>query len=214
MDFVSIIEIVEVCPNYDQYQAEYEIDSTNNHQKNVTTVSKLKVAPGTVNNYYNDSNRGSLCSDEEIASFDEAEKIEDDSSRGVFHGHGGGEQIKPCTIVSGWSCPKIGRYKHPTHCQKYVQCKFCGENSVYRCGHDESFDGKRCSSNWSTCGALKKCTFHRELLRDPWNKHGYFVCLQSKGFSKKHGIYRRECYDNYHFDVHRQKCVRLKWRNP
>lgn len=26
--------------------------------------------------------------------------------------------IKPCQIVSGWSCRKFGRYPHPTHCQK------------------------------------------------------------------------------------------------
>lgn len=26
--------------------------------------------------------------------------------------------IKPCQIVSGWSCRKFGKYPHPTHCQK------------------------------------------------------------------------------------------------
>lgn len=26
--------------------------------------------------------------------------------------------IKPCQIVSGWSCRKFGRYPHPAHCQK------------------------------------------------------------------------------------------------
>lgn len=27
---------------------------------------------------------------------------------------------KPCQITSGWACRKMGRFPHPSHCQKYV----------------------------------------------------------------------------------------------
>lgn len=203
IDFVTIIEVVEVCPSYDPFQSEYDIKVTENSPRNSTIVSKLKVIPDAINIHVNDSNRGGLCSDEEYATFDEVEN----ESRG---GHG--DPVKPCKIVSGWTCPKFGYYKHPTHCQKYVHCKFCGENSVYRCGHDDCYDGKRCSSDWSSCGQLEGCSRHGQLLHDPWDRHGYFICWQRKGFPKKHRVYRRECYNQYHFNVQKQKCIRPKWK--
>lgn len=204
VDVVSIIEIVEVCPNYDQFQTEYDVKSIGEFQKNVTTVSKWKVAPeDTEYIHVNNSNRGGLCSDEEYEMSDDTEE----EGRG---GHCGGDPIKPCKIVSGWTCPKIGYYKHPTHCQKYVHCKFCGKNSVYLCGHDDCYDGKRCSSDWSTCDELPECTKHGQLLRDPWNRHGYFICWKRKAFPKKHRVYRRECFNKFNFDVRKQKCVRPK----
>lgn len=203
IDFVTTIEIVEVCPSYDPYQSEYNIKVTENFRPNATIVSELKVAPDVPNIHVNDSNRGGLCSDEEHATFDEIGNV----------GRGGyADPVRPCKIVSGWTCPKFGYYKHPTHCQKYVHCKFCGENSVYRCGHDDCYDGKRCSSDWSTCGELERCTRHGQLLHDPWDRHGYFICWQRKGFPKKHRVYRRECYNKYIFNVQKQKCIRPKWK--
>lgn len=208
IDVVSVIEIVEVCPSYDQYHSEYDVKSAASFQQNVSTiVSQLRVTPDAEYIYVNNSNRGVLC-DEESETFDEDDADDENEDRG---GHGGGNPIKPCKIVSGWKCPKFGYYKHPTHCQKYVRCKYCGDNSVYMCGHDDCYDGKRCSSDWSTCGELPKCMKHGHLLRDPWNKHGYFICWKKKGFPKKHRVYRRECFNKFIFDVHKQRCVRPIW---
>lgn len=207
---VSIIEIVEECPHYDEYQSEYEVESSEHLQKKCTIVSKWKLTSDSDNIFVNNSNRGGFCSDEEQTTFDDDvdESNDEEKERG---GHCGGDPIKPCKIVSGWTCPKMGYYKHPTHCQKYVRCKFCGENSVHVCGHDDCYDGKRCSTDWSTCGELGKCSRHAQLLRDPWNKHGYFICWKKKGFPKKHRVYRRECFNNFIFNVHKQKCIRPRW---
>lgn len=210
IDVVSIIEIVEVCPHYDEYQSKSGVEPARNFHKNTTIFSELRVTPDTQNNQFNSTDRGGLCEEGEEEEEDESYEEGLAEDRGI---HGGGNPIKPCKIVSGWKCPKKGYYKHPTHCQKYVHCKFCGENAVYVCGHDDCYDGKRCSGDWSTCGELPRCTRHAELLRDPWNKHGYFICWKRKAFPKKHRVYRRECFNKFYFDVHKQKCVRPRWRN-
>lgn len=233
IEIIDVIEVIEVCPNIGSHYTEYDepvIAAIT--PENVTFVSQLKViASDAFEIQFNDSSRGVLCSNDEATTFDEDEDENEDTElelRGLGggggggygggggggyggggHGHGGA--VKPCKIVSGWSCPKIGFHKHPTHCQKYVHCKLCRDNAVHTCGHDDAYDGKRCTSDWSGCGELDSCARHGHLLRDPWNKHGYFICWHRKGF-KKMRVYRRECYHRYHFNVHKQTCVRPKYK--
>lgn len=117
---------------------------------------------------------------------------------------------KPCSITSGWSCRKIGRYPHPSHCQKFINCHLCGDNTVYECPYEQAFDGRQCSADWSNCGHIHGCTYDRELLVDPWNKSNYFICVRKKGFLHKFFVFRRFCPDDHEFDPVRQQCYRVK----
>lgn len=116
---------------------------------------------------------------------------------------------KPCKITSGWKCPKFGRHPHPSNCRKYIQCTFGGENSVYTCGLDEAYDPKanRCTDDWATCGMLSQCKFDRELLIDPYDRNGYFICVRQRGKKNRFRVYRRQCPRGKIFDVVRQRCV-------
>lgn len=115
---------------------------------------------------------------------------------------------KPCQIVSGWSCRKMGRFPHPTHCQKYVQCHFCGDNTVYECPYEQAFDGWQCSSDWSSCGHIEGCQHDRQLIPDPWNHSNYFICIRKKGFFHKFLVFRRFCLDGFEFDAAKLQCTK------
>lgn len=207
----TIIELIEICPSLDVYPKSENLTIITNRTVTLEEAEEIE-------NTQKDLERG-LC-DEGIfretitdempangTTIDTADSLNDTRHHGIFlpitH-----KVQKPCKIISGWTCPKLGRYAHPTSCQKYIQCSYCGENSVYTCGPGEAFDGRRCANDWSNCGNLK-CQYDRELIQDPWNRKGYFVCVKSTQIVKQFKIYRRECPSNYFFDRFGQRCNSL-----
>lgn len=128
---------------------------------------------------------------------------------GIANNHNN-KPTRPCQITSGWSCRKIGRYPHPSHCQKYIHCHLCGDNTVYECPYEQAFDGRQCSDNWGHCGHIQSCQYDREVLADPWNKSNYFICVRKKGLLHKFFVFRRFCPEDHEFDPVRQTCYSIK----
>lgn len=119
-----------------------------------------------------------------------------------------------CVITAGWSCPRFGRHPHPVDCQKYVQCNFKRENTVYECSANQAYDthSRGCSDDWSSCEALTECLYNHELLEDPSDDQNYFICVkQEKVFKQpRYSAYRRHCSDGRVFDLDYQRCVTHK----
>lgn len=118
----------------------------------------------------------------------------------------------PCTITSGWKCPKFGRHPHPSNCRKYIQCAFNGANTVYICDFNQGYDPKtnRCIDDWSSCGSLAKCNYDKELLVDPYDFTSYFICVRQRGIGGKQKgfrVYRRKCPNGRKFNLVKQRCV-------
>lgn len=224
-EIITTIEIIETCPTYDelvyndesidnkknQTQATYQIISTYN-------ISTIELAAQWMDYQMLLNNRGILCGGLHGIKHDDAESIRsvelnDTIIRkrkppviaNIVNNHNN-HAIQQCTITSGWYCRKHGIHSHPSNCQKYIQCNFCGGNAVFNCPYEESFDGKRCSIDWSTCGLLKGCQFDRQLIKDPWNESSYFICVRKK-LHMHFFIFRRHCPDGRTFDPHQQQCV-------
>lgn len=116
-----------------------------------------------------------------------------------------------CKILSGWRCPRFGKYPHPIDCQKYVRCTFQRENTVYQCPEEQAYDlsSNDCSMDWSSCEALNECLYDHELLEDPSDDQNYFICIKRQQIFKrtKFSAYRRRCADGRTFDIDYQRCV-------
>lgn len=188
------IEIVEVCPLY---------VTAPKYARHITIIATKSISHKNMELLRNaENNKNILCDERTLNSTELANWNED---RGIFQQ----STTLPCKIISGWSCPKIGKYSHPTSCQKYITCTLCGENSVYICPNGESFDGRRCSSDWSFCNGIQQCEYDKQLLKDPWSDKSYFLCLKAKGKPlKQYRIYKRDCPYNYYFNHFEGKCFR------
>lgn len=115
-----------------------------------------------------------------------------------------------CKIVEGWECPRFGKHAHPIDCQKYVKCSFKGDNEVFECDDDEAFDPKnrQCTTDWSTCEALEQCLYHRQLIEDPSDDNGYFICIKNNNkFKESFTVARRSCSNFRKFDKDYQLCM-------
>lgn len=215
-EVITTVEIIETCPNYDEIIQNDEVVGTNQTYVSTYNISETEYAQQLIDYQNLQNGRINFCNikqDEEqptvIGSNDTSVRKKKPVVANIVNQHNN-QPIQECVITSGWHCRKHGVYPHPTSCQKYIQCNFCGANTVYSCAYDESFDGKRCSSDWSTCDALKDCQFDRELIVDPWNKAQYFICVRKKGFHDNFFVFRRHCPDGLEFDVVRQQCVCIK----
>lgn len=121
-----------------------------------------------------------------------------------------GDEDTGCTIVEGWECPRLGKYAHPVDCQRYVKCSLKGENSVFECEEDEAYDPdqRQCTTDWSSCDALDQCLYHRQLIEDPSDEGGYFICIRNQNkFKESYTLYRRPCTEGRLFDPDYQLCV-------
>lgn len=115
-----------------------------------------------------------------------------------------------CSIIEGWSCPRLGRYAHPIDCQKYVRCTLRGENTVYECDDDEAYDPstRQCTTDWSSCEALDQCLYHRQLIEDPSDDNSYFICIENNhSIRESYTLYRRQCAEERIFDEDYQQCM-------
>lgn len=219
---ISTIQLIENCPSFDHViqgdeiewiAANFSIHSTYNisHEEH-QNLMKLKDS----NTNATDDRHGLLCNRQQIDEFEHigALKPSNDQTRkkgeiltNIVNNHSD-KPVKICHIVSGWSCRKQGSHFHPTSCQKYIQCDYCNRNSVYVCPYDEAFDGKRCSNDWSECEHLHGCNYANEAFADPWNRHGYFICIRKKKLKNKYYVFRRHCPDGEIFNPTKQICYR------
>lgn len=239
VEVITIVEIIESCPLYEEviYNDEPQLIETNYTLYSTYNITESELAQQQleIQIFQNEQQFGrkGLCGggglhgikgDEEqpVANksstvFTSNEKFQNQTKGHIIAGianHHNNKPTKPCQITSGWACRKMGRYRHPSNCQKYVQCHICGDNSVYECPYANAFDGRQCSSDWSSCGNLRSCSYDRELLSDPWNNSNYFICVRKKGTLHKFFIFRRFCPEHYEFDAVRQRCYRKRLVKP
>lgn len=237
VEVITTVEIIETCPLYEEmiYNDEVQLIETNQTIHSTYNITENELAQQQLEaQAFHDaqySARKGICGgggpfgirgDEEqvvpanlsMALSNSSDETNNNQTRGNFiagiANHNNNRPIKPCQITSGFNCRKVGRHPHPSNCQKYVQCHFCGDNSVYECPYEQSFDGRQCSTDWSQCGHIRGCQYDRELLPDPWNESNYFICVRKKGFHNKFFVFRRFCPDDHEFDPVRQQCYRIK----
>lgn len=234
IEVITTVEVIESCPYYEEiiYNDEPQLIETNQTIHSTYNISENELVQQQMEvqafqDEQQSARKGGFCGgggiggifpfgDEEqpvvttdLPAIEFNNQTKGHIIAGIANNHNN-RPIKPCTITSGWACRKIGRYPHPSNCQKYVQCHFCGDNSVYECPYEQSFDGKQCSTDWSSCGNINECSYDRELLADPWNSQNYFVCVRKKGFKNKFFAFRRFCPDDHEFDPVKQQCYRIK----
>lgn len=204
---ISTVEVIENCPMYEEYiynDEPYLVETNHTIYSSYNiTESELALQQQEIQTFQSELqlNRKGICGgglfgirgDEDqsdnstLMEFPQIESLNQTKGHIIagISNHLNNKPTKPCQIVSGWACRKLGRYPHPTNCQKYVQCHFCGDNTVYECPYEHAFDGRQCSSDWSTCGHLRQCQHDREIIPDPWNISNYFICIRKKGFLHK-----------------------------
>lgn len=237
VEVITTVEIIETCPFYEEiiYNDEPQLIESNQTIYSQYNITQTELAQQQLESQiFKDEQqqfaRKGICGgggggglfgikgDEEqfvpdnqttALSFNNQTKGSNHVIAGIANNHNN-RPIKPCQITSGWACRKIGRHPHPSNCQKYIQCNFCGDNTVYECPYEQSYDGRQCSTDWSTCGQIQGCQYDRELLADPWSNRNYFVCVRKKGFFNKYFVFRRFCPDDHEFDPVRQQCYRIK----
>lgn len=234
VEIITTIEIIESCPLYEEViyndepqliETNYTLYSTYNITESELVQQQLEVqifqneqqfsrkglcGGGGLHGIRGDEEQHVATNSSEISTSIESQNQTKGHLIAGIANHHNNRPTKPCQITSGWACRKIGRHRHPSNCQKYVQCHICGENSVYECPYEHAFDGRQCSSDWSSCGSLPRCSYDRALLPDPWNSSNYFVCVRKKGTLHKFFVFRRFCPEGHEFDVVRQQCYRIK----
>lgn len=223
-EVITTIEIVEICPAYEQVVFNDEVQFIETNQ---TILSSYSI---TQTQFDQQQSEAQLFQDEQqlarkgICGFgirgDEMQQPnnstiqldampESNLTKGLIAevaNANNNRPTKPCTITSGWECPKFGRYPHPSNCRKYVQCRLCGNNQVYECPFEQAFDGKQCSSDWSACSQISECKYDREVLADPWDESNYFICVRKKATIHKFFIFRRFCPEGHIFDINQLQC--------
>lgn len=143
VEVVTTVEIVETCAVYDKVIVNdepqlVETNRTFTSSYNITE-SELAKQKQEIEAFQMEiqSSRKGICGngglfgirgDEEqsINANASQEHLTSNHTRGAAGGgiianlvnYNNNRPIKPCQIVSGWSCRKFGKYPHPTHCQK------------------------------------------------------------------------------------------------
>lgn len=146
VEVVTTVEIVETCAVYDKVVVNdepqlIEMNRTFSSSYEITE-SELAKQKQEIEAFQNEiqSNRKGICGNSGIFGIrgDEEQSISINASQALLPNktgmsnqtRGGGgviaslvnynnnRPIKPCQIVSGWSCRKFGKYPHPTNCQK------------------------------------------------------------------------------------------------
>lgn len=107
-------------------------------------------------------------------------------------------------------CTAVGRFPHPTDCQKYIYCwDLVHDHVTFSCKPKEVFDPEfgRCSNDWSVCSAAPKCEENKQHFPDPSDEHSYFIC-------KRHGdplnpayiLHKNKCKKHHIFDIETLLC--------
>lgn len=218
---ITTIELIENCPAYD---ASVQNDETHwiatNHT--IHSIYNITVGEREQQRVHEIELRHKNCDNAKYftpSNVTELKRPTSTTSRKIgeiltnFANNHSDKPTQICTIVSGWTCRKQGLHFHPTSCQKYIECDSCGRNNVFLCPHDEAFNGRRCSSDWSECDRLPICEYDRESIIDPWNVAGYFMCVRKRPFNDRFFVFRRHCPNGEVFDSYKMTCYRKYYNN-
>lgn len=110
-----------------------------------------------------------------------------------------------------FTCPAVGRFPHPTDCQKYNFCWDLEHPYVtFTCRTKLVFDALlgRCTNDWSTCLNAPKCVANHQLLADPSDNRYYFICKNIGSLLlPEFVIHKKECDKHSTFDSELLICV-------
>lgn len=145
VEVVSTVEIVETCAMYDKVIVNDEPQLIETNQIFTSsyqiTESELASQKQEIEAFQKEiqSNRKGICGngglfgnrgdEEQSISTNSSQELSSNGPENGNHTKGNpvianlvnynnNRPIKPCQIISGWSCRKFGRHPHPTHCQK------------------------------------------------------------------------------------------------
>lgn len=145
VEVVTTVEIVETCAVYDKvvindepqlietnrtFTSSYEITESElikqnqeieAFQKEIQSNRKGICGNGGLFGIRGDEEQSTLPSASHALASNRSEHGNQTRGGGIIANlvnYNNNRPIKPCQIVSGWSCRKFGKYPHPTHCQK------------------------------------------------------------------------------------------------
>lgn len=109
------------------------------------------------------------------------------------------------------TCTAVGRFPHPTDCQKYNYCwDLVHPYVTFTCKDKLVFDQRlgRCENDWSVCPHLPKCVGDHQLLADPADEKSYFVCKNiGSPIVPAFTIHKTYCGKHYKFNADLLVCV-------
>lgn len=111
--------------------------------------------------------------------------------------------------LSYFNCRIIAKFAHPYYCDKYITC-VGGKKAIGTCPLGEAFNSKLsiCSTDWSSCNFVQRCSHHNELLADIHYNERFYVCSQ-KPFTFLKSIYhvhQRACPNGLIFRSDLKSC--------
>lgn len=123
------------------------------------------------------------------------------------------EEIEAPTLdgPSEFRCPHVGRFAHPSSCEKYYFCwDALHDRAEFTCPFDDAFNPKtqQCEMDFSVCDMAPKCEHDGQLLPNREDNSTYFECRFTKHFSdededdsaKNYRLHKEHCADGGEFD--------------
>lgn len=121
------------------------------------------------------------------------------------------EQPTTTTATPEFTCTAVGRFPHPTDCQKYNFCWDLEHPYVtFTCKEKLVFDPLvgRCDNNWLACPNAPHCVANHQVLADENDNRFYFVCKNIGSLlMPEFTIHKKECDKHTTFDPELLVCV-------
>lgn len=115
------------------------------------------------------------------------------------------------TETPEFTCPAVGRFPHPTDCQKYNFCWDLEHPYVtFTCKGKHVYDARlgRCANDWSACPNAPTCVANHQVLADPADNRFYFLCKNIGSLLwPQFVIHKKECDKHSTFDPDLLVCV-------
>lgn len=115
------------------------------------------------------------------------------------------------TTTPEFTCTAVGRFPHPTDCQKYNFCWDLEHPYVtFSCKSSHAYNPLygRCGNDWSACLNAPECVANHQVLADPNDNRFYFLCKNDGSLLLPHfTIHKKQCDKHSSFDPELLVCV-------
>lgn len=110
--------------------------------------------------------------------------------------------------AQSFKCNDIGRFAHPSSCEKYYFCFNKNEDhKLFSCPNHMAFDSttQTCGHSFSGCASAPMCTHDKRIFANSYDKSSYFEC-KFLHLSKRFVVRLRHCAAGREFDAELRYC--------